>query len=46
MNLDSKEITRILRLTLESTNKARYRLRKRLELSEEESLEQFVNGFE
>jgi hypothetical protein len=46
MNLDSKEITRILRITLESTNKARYRLRKRLELSEEESLEQFVNGFE
>jgi hypothetical protein len=46
MNLDSKEITRILRITLDSTNKARYRLRKRLELSEEESLEQFVNGFE
>jgi hypothetical protein len=46
MNLDSKEITRILRITLDSTNKARYRLRKRLELSEEESLDQFVNGFE
>jgi DNA-binding CsgD family transcriptional regulator len=46
MNLDSKEITRILRISLDSTNKARYRLRKRLELSEEESLEQFVNSFE
>jgi hypothetical protein len=46
MNLDSNEITRILRTTPESTKKARYRLRKRLGLSEEESLEQFVNSFE
>ena len=46
MNLDTREITHILRITPESTKKARYRLRKRLELSEEESLEQFVNSFE
>jgi len=46
MNLDSKEITRILRINLESTKTARYRLRKRLELSKEESLEQFVKSFE
>ena len=46
MNLDSKEITRILRITPESVKTARYRLRKRLELSNEESLERFVNKFE
>jgi DNA-binding CsgD family transcriptional regulator len=46
MNLDSNEIARILRRTPESTKMARYRLRKRLELSNEESLEQFVTGFE
>ena len=46
MNLDSNEIARILRRTPESTKMARYRLRKRLELSNQESLEQFVTGFE
>jgi hypothetical protein len=35
-----------LRRTPESTKMARYRLRKRLELSNEESLGQFVTGFE
>jgi DNA-binding CsgD family transcriptional regulator len=45
MNLDSNEIARILRRTPESTKMARYRLRKRLELSNQESLEQFVIGF-
>jgi DNA-binding NarL/FixJ family response regulator len=46
MNLDSKEIARILRISPESTRTAKYRLRKRLELSKEESLEQFINCFE
>jgi DNA-binding CsgD family transcriptional regulator len=46
MNLDSNEIARILRRTPESTKMARYRLRKRLELSNQKSLEQFVTGFE
>ena len=46
MNLDSNEIARILRRTPESTKMARYRLRKRLELSNQESLEKFVTGFE
>jgi DNA-binding NarL/FixJ family response regulator len=46
MNLDSKEIARILRISPESTRTAKYRLRKRLELSKEKSLEQFINCIE
>jgi hypothetical protein len=42
MNVDSKEIATILRISTQSTNTARYRLRKRLNLPEEESLENFV----
>jgi len=42
MNVDSKEIATILRISMQSTNTARYRLRKRLGLLEEESLENFV----
>jgi hypothetical protein len=42
MNIDSKEFASILRISAQSTNTARYRLRKRLGLLEEESLENFV----
>jgi len=42
MNIDSKEFASILRISTQSTNTARYRLRKRLGLLEEESLENFV----
>jgi hypothetical protein len=42
MNVDSKEIATILRISTQSTHSARYRLRKRLGLLEEESLENFV----
>ncbi|WP_353484447.1 hypothetical protein [Haliscomenobacter sp.] len=42
MNVDSKEIATILRISMQSTHSARYRLRKRLGLLEEESLENFV----
>jgi len=45
MNVDSKEISTILRISTQSTNTARYRLRKRLGLLEEESLENFVLSY-
>jgi ATP/maltotriose-dependent transcriptional regulator MalT len=44
MNLNSKEIGDILGISLKSVNTARYRLRKRLELPEEENLELFVHS--
>jgi hypothetical protein len=43
MNLESREIGDIIGISLKSVNTARYRLRKRLELSEEENLELFVH---
>jgi hypothetical protein len=43
MNLESKEIGDIIGISLKSVNTARYRLRKRLGLSEEENLELFVH---
>ena len=43
MNLESREIGDIIGISLKSVNTARYRLRKRLGLSEEENLELFVH---
>jgi DNA-binding CsgD family transcriptional regulator len=42
MNLSSKEIANILNISNEGIKKARYRLRKKLELSTNDSLEEFV----
>lgn len=42
MNIDSKEFAGILRISAQSANTARYRLRKRLRLPEEVSLDNFV----
>jgi hypothetical protein len=45
MNLGSREMADILKISIQSTNTARYRLRKRLGLAEEDSLENFVLTF-
>ncbi|RNC86801.1 MAG: hypothetical protein ED556_05095 [Winogradskyella sp.] len=42
MNLSSKEIANILNISVEGVKKARYRLRKKLNLSTEESLQELV----
>ncbi|GGI58114.1 tetratricopeptide repeat protein [Winogradskyella haliclonae] len=42
MNLSSKEIANILNISAEGVKKARYRLRKKLNLSTEESLQELV----
>lgn len=42
MNLSSKEIANILNISIEGVKKARYRLRKKLNLTTEESLQQLV----
>lgn len=42
MNLSSKEIAGILNITPESVNKARYRLRKKLKLDKDQTLQQFI----
>jgi tetratricopeptide (TPR) repeat protein len=42
MNLSSKEIANILNISMEGVKKARYRLRKKLNLSTEESLQELV----
>ena len=42
MNLSSKEIASVLNITMEGVKKARQRFRKKLELSSEDSLENFV----
>lgn len=42
MNLSSKEIANILNISLEGVKKARYRLRKKLALATEESLEELI----
>jgi tetratricopeptide (TPR) repeat protein len=42
MNLSTKEIAAILNISPDSVNKARYRLRKKLNLSSEDSLENFL----
>ena len=42
LNLSSKEISKLLNITPESVNKARYRLRKKLHLSSKEDLSHFI----
>ena len=42
MNLTSKEIANILNISNDGIKKARYRLRKKLNLSTEESLQEIV----
>ncbi|MGB5236435.1 MAG: LuxR C-terminal-related transcriptional regulator, partial [Flavobacteriaceae bacterium] len=42
MNLSSKEIATILNISSEGIKKARYRLRKKLDISSEESLQEMV----
>ena len=42
MNLSSKEIANILNISIEGVKKARYRLRKKLSLSTEDSLQELV----
>ncbi len=42
MNLSSKEIANILNISIEGVKKARYRLRKKLNLSKEDSLQELV----
>ena len=42
MNLSSKEIANILNISIEGVKKARYRLRKKLKLSTEDSLQELV----
>ncbi|MFY9241816.1 MAG: hypothetical protein WAO74_02180 [Polaribacter sp.] len=42
LNLSSKEISNLLNITTESVNKARYRLRKKLNLSAKEDLSNFI----
>ena len=42
LNLSSKEISNLLNITPESVNKARYRLRKKLNLSAKEDLSTFI----
>lgn len=45
MNLNTKEISDLLGISTQSTNTARFRLKKHLCLNGEESLQQFVNKF-
>ena len=42
MNLSSKEIANILNISTEGVKKARYRLRKKLNLSSDDSLQEVV----
>jgi DNA-binding CsgD family transcriptional regulator len=42
MNLSSKEIANILNISIDGVKKARYRLRKKLNLSTEDSLQELV----
>jgi DNA-binding CsgD family transcriptional regulator len=42
MNLSYKEIANILNVSAEGVKKARYRLRKKLDLASEDSLQQFA----
>jgi AraC family transcriptional regulator, chitin signaling transcriptional activator len=43
LNLNTKEIARLMNITPESVNTHRYRLRKKLALSAEETLDDFVH---
>lgn len=46
LNISSREISNILGVSPESVKKSRYRLRKKLALSEDEKLQEFVTAFE
>lgn len=45
LNIDSKEIASILGISIESVKKTRYRLKKKMELTEEEDLNDFVRNY-
>ena len=45
MNLSSKEIARLLNISLEGIKKARYRIRKKLQMDSQQSLDQFILKF-
>ena len=45
LNLDAKEIARILNLSVNAIEKRRYRLRKKLELSSSDNLFEFLSNF-
>jgi DNA-binding CsgD family transcriptional regulator len=40
----TKEISKLLNITPESVNTHRYRLRKKMELSGQETLDEFIHG--
>lgn len=45
LNSDSREISQMLGISMDSVRKTKYRLKKKLELSEEASLDEFVKKF-
>jgi len=45
LNLDAKEIARILNITVNAIEKRRYRLRKKLNLNPEDSIFEFLSKF-
>lgn len=45
LNFSSKEMAKLLAISTESINKARYRLRKKLDLKREDNLVTYINGF-
>ncbi len=45
LNMSTKEIASILNISLRGVEKAKYRLKKRLELEQEQSLDTFIIGF-
>jgi tetratricopeptide (TPR) repeat protein len=45
LNIDSKEIASILGISIESVKKTRYRLKKKMELKEEDDLNDFVRNY-
>ena len=44
LNLSAKEIAAMLNITQDSVNKSRYRLRKKLKLTKEQDLNQFIGS--
>lgn len=44
LNMATKEISKLLNITPESVNTHRYRLRKKMELSGQETLDEFIHG--
>jgi len=45
LNIDSKEIASILGISIESVKKTRYRLKKKMELKEEDDLNDFIRNY-